>query len=218
MLLLSLGVNLISSGTVASSEKVVSKNDCAVVTKGAMIKNPQEIAIMNGMLRVVNGNFLVFDRDGVRVEASVKQPDYGHITSLRLAANGEIYAIGDQRTYKAMLTSTTDSVVLKASVLPVLYRKPCSWFRVFFGACQEQKAVFSDAVSAVFLSGYDSRGVLKSYVYGLRSEVLDLSSTPSPYYQHDCGTGFAVMVGDSEASLIDKSGDIQPYDAKLEGK
>ena len=113
-----------------------------------------------------------------------------------------------------MLAATTDGVVLETSALPILYRKPCGWFGALFGACQEQNAIFSDAVSAVFLSGYEARGGLKSYVYGLTGEALDLSSAPSPLYQRDCGMGFVIMVGESDVSIMDKSGDIQPYDAK----
>jgi hypothetical protein len=203
------------SRTVASSEvNIVPQSDCAEVTKSLTNNKFQQMKIMNGILHVVNGNFLVFERDGVKLEAPVAQPDYGQVTGLRLAANGEIYAIGDQRSYKVILAATADSVALNTSELPVLYRKPCCWLGGLLGACQETNAIFSDAVSAVFLSGYDARGVLKSYVYGLTDEVLDLSSEPSPHYQRDCGRGFVVMVGKSGASIMDKSGNMKPFEGE----
>jgi hypothetical protein len=180
----------------------MSQNGYIAVTKGSMSKKSLEMEIMNGVLKVVNGNFLAFERDGVSVEASVKQRDYGQVTALRLAANGEIYALGDQRTYKAKLAGTADGVELETNALPVLYREPCGWLEAFFGTCQEQNAIFSDAVAAVFLSGYDARGGLRSYVYGLTEGVLDLSSASSPHYQRDCGVGFVVLVGKSGASIM----------------
>ncbi|MEM9763548.1 MAG: hypothetical protein AAF968_13745, partial [Pseudomonadota bacterium] len=63
----------------------------------------REIELMNGRLRVASGSFLVFERNGTRLEAAASQPDYGAIIGLRITQNGEIYAVGHQRTYRVSM-------------------------------------------------------------------------------------------------------------------
>lgn len=169
---------------------------------------------MNGKLSV-RDPFIIFESDGTKLQASVEQPDHGQITHLRLTANGDIYAIGQQLSYKVMLAPLADSFSLHTKALPVLFGKPCgSIWKQLLSPCPEARATFSEALSAVFLSGYDADGTFKSYVYGLRGEVIDLSKAPTPYFQHDCDMGGGVravrMIGKSDAATMDKTGTIKP--------
>jgi hypothetical protein len=201
----------IKSLATASKSRTFPPNDCIPFAMRLPGNQLRELKIKNGLLSIVGSQFIAFERDGVRVESSLEQPDYGKVSDLRLAANGDAYVIGQQRTYKVLLTPAADGVALHTKILPVLYRKPCGFLWQMVGACQEERAIFSDAVSAVFLSGYDSRGSFKSYVYGLTGTVLDLSKEAAPNYQSDCGIGLVRMVGHSEAAIMDKSGNLKPY-------
>ncbi len=193
---------------------MAARSNCSVSAKQAregMIKN---LKTMNGKLSV-RDPFIFFERDGTKLQASVEQPDHGQITHLRLTANGDIYAIGQQLSYKVMLEPLADSLSLHTKALPVLFGKPCgSIWKQLLSPCPEARATFSEALSAVFLAGYDTDGTFKSYVYGLRGEVLDLSKAPTPYYQHDCDMGGSVravrMIGKSDTAIMDKTGTIKP--------
>jgi hypothetical protein len=201
----------VKSLATASRSMTFPPNDCISYRMRLPGNQLRQLKVKNGLLRIVGSQFIAFERDGVRVESSLEQPDYGKVSDLRLAANGDAYVIGQQRTYKVLLAPAADRVALHTEALPVLYRKPCGFLWQMVGGCQEERAIFSDAVSAVFLSGYDSRGSFKSYVYGLTGTVLDLSKEAAPNYQSDCGIGLVRMVGHSEAAIMDKSGNLKPY-------
>jgi hypothetical protein len=168
------------------------------------------LKIMNGRLSV-RDPFIFFERDTTKLQASVEQADHGQITHLRIAANGDIYAIGQQLSYKVMLAPLKDGFSLHTQALPILYGKHCGpiW-KQLFSPCPEALAIYSNALSAIFISGYNSNGRFASYVYGLAKKPIDLSSHPTPNYQSDCKEGFARLVGPSGASLMNVSGDLKP--------
>jgi hypothetical protein len=191
-----------------------ARSDCSVSVKQAREGMIKHLKIMNGKLSV-RDPFIFFERDGTKLQASVEQPDHGQITHLRLTANGNIYAIGQQLSYKVMLASLADGFSLHSKALPVLFGKPCgSMWKQLLSPCPEARAIYSNALSGVFLSGYDSEGKFKSYVYGLKAEAIDLSEVPTPHYQHDCDTGGSIravkLVGRTGAAIMDKTGTVKP--------
>lgn len=173
----------------------------------------QKVEFMNGQLRVESGSFLVFERNGQRLEASASQPDYGAIIGLHKTQNGEIFALGHQRTYRVSISMDAAEPVLVTDMLPILFRKPCNWMENVFGACEEQGGEFSEALSAVFLSGYNDHGEFRSYVFGLAEEVMELSNTQTPQYQRDCGKSTVVLVGNTKKSIMDASGSVRQVSA-----
>lgn len=185
-------------------------NGCVTQASPSPTPSSDHLNLMGGMLKVVNGQFLVYERMGKTTETSVAQLDYGQINELRVTTNGDIYAIGRQRTYRVSLLFDKDNPVLQAHALPVLYRQPCGFFSRFIGTCQEEIAIYSPAVTAVFVSGYNTNGRFVSSVYGLTKNVLDLSQHPTPNYQADCEQGLARLVGPSGASSINRSGVLVP--------
>ncbi|MFN9531912.1 MAG: hypothetical protein ACK575_10795 [Cyanobacteriota bacterium] len=185
-------------------------SSCVTQASASSSSSDESLQLKGGTLKLVGGQFLVYERMGRRVETSVAQPDFGQTTDLRLSANGEIYAIGRQRTYRVSLALDKDGPRLLSHPLPVLYRQPCGFLSRLLGTCQEESAIYSPAVSAVFASGYDSHGRFVSHVYGLTKDVLDLSQHPTPHYQSDCEQGLARLVGPSGASSINRSGVLLP--------
>lgn len=183
---------------------------CVIQASPLPSSSSKSLQLKGGTLKVINGQFLAYERMGKTVETSVEQPDFGEISDLRLAANGEVFAIGRQRTYRVSLELNNDGPRLQSQPLPVLYRQPCGFFSRLFGTCQEEIAIYSPALSAVFVSGYNTKGRFVSYVYGLTTNVLDLSLHPTPSYQADCEQGLARLVGPSGASSINRSGVFVP--------
>ena len=169
------------------------------------------LKIMNGTLSIKDGQFIVFQRNDIRLLASVEQPEHGQIIGLRLTSNGDLFAIGEQRSYKVLLPKSSGQPHLRTIPLPVLYRRPCNRLFQKLEVCQEERAIYSKSISAVFLSGYDSNENLKSYVYGLGKDIIDLSSESSPQYQRDCGHGFVRMLGKSGPVIIDRTGTVKPH-------
>jgi hypothetical protein len=207
--------SLLFFGPGTSSKAVMAaKGDCSVPTNRAREGMIKHLKIMSGKLSV-SDPFVFFERNGTKLQASVEQPDHGQVTHLRLTVNGDIYAIGQQLSYKVILTPLPDGFSLQTKALPVLFGKPCgSIWKQLLSPCPEAKAIYSNALSSVFLSGYDSEGTFKSYVYGLKAEVIDLSKAPTPNYQHDCNTVRSIravkLVGRSGAAIMDKTGKVKP--------
>jgi hypothetical protein len=195
-----------------------SQDKCPAVDLLPIGGKPKKLEILNGILRVKDP-FLVFEREGVHLTSSVVQPDYGEATLLQ-AANGEIFAVGDQTSYQVFLEQKGETVSLNTRPLPTLLRAPCGFWK-WFGLCdlaEQERATVSYAVSAVFMSGYDVNEVHKSFVFGLTKEVLDLSNSPTPFYQRDCGSGFVVLIGKRETAIMDGLGTIKHFNPNGEVK
>lgn len=199
-----------ASGFAASSEGILAEHFCEAEPVSEAL---QKVELMNGQLYVEGGNFLVFERNGTRLEAQASQPDYGAIIGLRQTRNGEIFALGHQRIYRVSINTDAGGPILVTNMLPILFQKPCNWMGNLLGTCVEQGGVFSETLSAVFLSGYNDHGEFRSYVFGLSEEVMDLSDTPTPQYQRDCGKNSIVLVGNAKTSILDASGSIREVSA-----
>jgi hypothetical protein len=136
--------------------------------------------------------------------AAVSQPDYGVVRSLHITESGEIFAIGDQISYRLEASLHDGKPLLSESMpLPFLFSKTCGFFGRITRSCYPASPTYSEELEAIFFDGYSTFGNYRSLVLGLEEGDQDISNSGTPHFQGDIrGTGRALMWGPEGFALF----------------
>lgn len=147
-----------------------------------------------GSLRVVRrgDHLLAFGSDGTQHDDAValQQPDYGSVQAVHVDRTGGLVAIGDQLSYRVRV-ALVDGRARFTSVrrFPLLFGQRCFLLSQLWGTCQPARAVFSPALRAGLIEGFDRWGLARSYAIGLAPDddamALRAPRGGTPQYRFD---------------------------------
>ena len=177
----------------------------AVVPAAELTTKPPSVdveVLRHAGLRVVRrGDYLLAYTDQVAHDDAVAltQPDYGAVRSVQVDRTGALVAIGDQVSYRVQVGRVNG--IARFTVVqpfPTLFAQRCLPWSQWFGACQPAQAVFSHALRAGLIEGFDRWGVAHSVAVGL---VPGAVATPMkaprggfPLYRYDVPGSGALFV------------------------
>jgi hypothetical protein len=152
-----------------------------------------------------SANFLRAKTKGGEVEVAVSQPDYGTVRALHRTQSGEIFAIGDQISYRFKASVDNGIPVLTTPIpLPFLFPETCGLFGRITRSCPPNPARYSQELDAIFLHGYTSFGSFMSVVLGLAPGDRDMSHSGTPFFIGDIpNTGRVLLSGPEGFALFD---------------
>jgi hypothetical protein len=169
-------------------------------------ENPSSLSLEVGTIQLTaSANFLTAKTEGGKVEVAVSQPDYGTVRSLHRTQSGEIFAIGDQISYRFKASVDNGIPVLTTPApLPFLFPETCGLFGRITRSCPPNSAIYSHELEAIFLHGRASSGSFMSVVLGLATGDRDLSHSGTPFFMGDIpSTGRVLLSGSGGFALFD---------------
>lgn len=118
------------------------------------------LSLQIGSIRLsASTHFLTAKTEKGEVDVAVPQLDYGSIRSLHLTKSGEIFALGDQTSYRLKASvHNAVPVLTEPSPLPYLFSETCGLFGRITRSCAPKVAIYSHELEAVFLNGFSPFG------------------------------------------------------------
>jgi hypothetical protein len=165
---------------------------------------PKSLQIGSIQLTASSHSLTAKTKEGKDV-AAVSQPDYGVVRSLHVTESGEIFAIGDQISYRLEASVHNGKPVLTDSkALPFLFSKSCGFLGRITRSCQPRLPFYSRELEAIFFEGYSTLGQYRSLVLGLEEGDRDISNSGTPDFKADIpGTDEVLMWGPEGLALFD---------------
>lgn len=156
-----------------------------------------------------------------QVETMVAQPDYGTVKSLHLTGSKEVFALGDQISYRLNISVNNGiPAPLNPVPLPLLFPRECGFLGRLVRSCATSIATYSNELNAVFLHGMPSFGSFTSLLLGHSSGDRDISRSGTPFFYGDIPNTGHVLLGGPKGWAIYDGQTLTPCmkDSSLDGR
>jgi hypothetical protein len=150
-------------------------------------------------------NFLTAKTAHGQIEVAISQPDYGTVESLHLTGSKEVFALGEQISYRLNISVNNGIPVPLGPVpLPLLFSRECGFLGRLTQSCAANIASYSNELNAVFLNGIPSFGSFTSLLLGHSSGDRDISRSGTPFFLGDIpNTGHVLLNGPKGFAIYD---------------
>lgn len=172
-------------------------------SKNASTKSDRLSLRVGAIQLTATDNFITAKTAHGQVEGAIKQLDYGSVKSLHLTGSKEVFALGDQISYRLNVSVNNGMPAPLESVpLPLLFPKECGLLWRLNKSCATNTAIYSNELNAVFLYGMPSFGSFTSLVFGHSSGDRDISRSGTPFFYGDIPNTGHVLLGGSKGWAI----------------
>ncbi len=174
------------------------------IYKTALKVNPLSLKVGSIQLTASN-HYLTAKTKDKEATVSVSQPDFGVVEFIKPTQSGEIFAMGEQLSYRMKLSLSQDKPVFsKLTELPILFPKGCKFLGRISRNCKQFTGSYSNELKTVFLTGYNYWGKFTSLVLGLKSGDQNISNSITPFFAGDIpNTGNVLLRGSKGFALYD---------------
>ena len=140
---------------------LITPLDNVISPKDASTKSTRLSLRVGSIQLTAKNNFLTAKTAHGQVELAISQPDYGTVESLHLTGSKEVFALGEQISYRLNVSVNNGMPApLKSVPLPLLFPKECGLLWRLNKSCATNTAIYSNELNAVFLYGMPSFEVL----------------------------------------------------------
>lgn len=169
-------------------------------------KKSDRLSLRVGAIQLTaTSNFITAKTAHGQVEGAIKQLDYGIVESLHLTGSKEVFALGDQISYRLNVSVNNGiPAPLNPVPLPLLFPEECGFLGRLVRSCATNTAIYSNELNAVFLYGMPSFGSFTSLVFGHSSGDRDISDSGTPFFYGDIpNTGYVLLGGSKGWAIYD---------------
>jgi|GEM_PF-4081127 len=175
----------------------------AISPKDTSAKSARLSLRVGSIQLTANDHFLTAKTELGEVGVAIAQPDYGVVESLHLTSSREIFAIGDQISYRLNISVSNGIPVVLGNVpLPLLFSEECGFLWRLTRSCTTNMATYSNELNAVFLYGLPSFGSFTSLLLGHSSGDRDISRSGTPFFWGDIPNTGTVLLGGPKGFAI----------------
>ena len=184
---------------------LITPLDNVISPKDASTKSTRLSLRVGSIQLTAKNNFLTAKTAHGQVELAISQPDYGTVESLHLTGSKEVFALGEQISYRLNISVNNGIPVPLGPVpLPLLFSRECGFLGRLTQSCAANIATYSNELNAVFLHGVPSFGNFTSLLLGHSSGDQNISRSGTPFFWGDIpNTGHVLLSGPQGFAIYD---------------